>query len=119
MSRKPKAGGPALGIHAPVFAALGDETRIRLVEKLCRGQQLSISSLSDGSRLSRQAITKHLRVLEDASLVHGVRRGRQVLFELTPEPIGELRKYLELVSAHWDEALARLKALVEADPTSS
>jgi DNA-binding transcriptional ArsR family regulator len=99
--------------RAPVFAALGDETRLALVAKLCRGRPRSISQLTEGSRLTRQAITKHLRVLETAGVVHSVRAGRESLFEFDPEPIDELKKYLELVSAQWDEALARLKLFVE------
>src|SRR5947199_5772645 len=84
--------------RAPVFAALGDETRLMLVAKLCRGQPSSISQLTEGSKLTRQAITKHLRVLESAGIVHSVRRGRESRFELDPEPIEEIRAYLDLVS---------------------
>jgi DNA-binding transcriptional ArsR family regulator len=101
-----------------VFAALGDETRLALVAKLSDGRRYSISQLSDaqqtgGSRLTRQAITKHLRVLERARIVHGVRAGRESLFELDPKPIDELKEYLTLVSAQWDQALGRLRVLVE------
>ena len=99
--------------HAPVFAALGDETRLALVAKLCSGRPRSISQLTEGSRLTRQAITKHLRVLESAGIVHGVREGRESRFEFDPEPIEEMRQYLDLVSEQWDHALARLKAFVE------
>ncbi len=99
--------------RAPVFAALGDDTRLGLVAKLCRGRRHSISQLTAGSRLTRQAITKHLRVLERAGIVRGVRAGRESLFELDPRPIHDVRDYLEQVSAQWDEALARLKAFVE------
>ena len=84
-----------------------------LVRKLCGGQPRSISQLTKGSKLTRQAITKHLRVLEGAGIVHGVKRGRERLFELDPEPIEEIKEYLELVSEQWDQALARLKAFVE------
>ncbi len=96
-----------------MFAALGDGTRLALVAKLSSGEPSSISRLTSGSRLTRQAITKHLRVLEGAGLVHSIRRGRESLFEFDPEPITELKDYLELVSQHWDERLARLKKLVE------
>ncbi|HEV2177177.1 MAG TPA: metalloregulator ArsR/SmtB family transcription factor [Terriglobia bacterium] len=99
--------------HAPVFAALGDDTRLSLVAVLCGGQPRSISQLTEGSRLTRQAITKHLRVLESAGVVHSVRSGRESLFRFDPEPIGEIKEYLDLVSAQWDEALARLKRFVE------
>ena len=99
--------------RAPVFAALGDETRLSLVAKLCAGQPRSISQLTEGSHLTRQAITKHLRVLERARIVHGVRAGRESLFEFDPKPIEGLKEYLELVSEQWDQALVRLKLFVE------
>ena len=99
--------------HAPVFAALGDETRLSLVVKLCGGQPHSISQLTEGSKLTRQAITKHLRVLESVGIVHGVRTGRESVFEFDPKPIEEIRGYLDLVSEQWDQALARLKSFVE------
>ena len=99
---------------AHVFAALGDETRLWLLRKLCRGEPRSISQLTAGSRLTRQAITKHLRVLERARVVRCVRAGRQSLFEFNPRPMEELKQYLEFVSVEWDLALARLKAFVEA-----
>src|SRR5712692_7241945 len=99
--------------HAPVFAALGDETRLSLIAKLCGGQPRSISQLTEGSKLTRQAITKHLRVLESVGIVHGVRAGRESLFEFDPEPMEEIKEYLDLVSEQWDQALSRLKAFVE------
>jgi DNA-binding transcriptional ArsR family regulator len=100
-------------VPASVFAALGDKTRLSLVAKLCRGQPRSISQLTEGSKLTRQAITKHLRVLERAEIVHSVRAGRESRFELDPEPIEEIKKYLDLVSEQWDRALSRLKSFVE------
>lgn len=99
--------------RAPVFAALGDQTRLSLVAKLCRGKPRSISQLTRGSRLTRQAITKHLRVLEGAGVVRSVRSGRESLFAFHPEPIGELKEYLDLVSEQWDQTLSRLKSFVE------
>src|SRR5271169_5141676 len=99
--------------HAPVFAALGDQTRLYLVEKLCGGKPRSISQLTKGSRLTRQAITKHLRVLEDAGVVRSVRSGRESLFRFDPEPIEKAKDYLDLVSELWDQALLRLKSFVE------
>ena len=98
---------------APIFAALGDGTRLSLVGKLSGGQPRSISQLTGGSRLTRQAITKHLRVLERVEIVHSVRRGRENLFELNPEPLEEIRRYLDRVSELWDQALGRLKSFVE------
>jgi DNA-binding transcriptional ArsR family regulator len=99
--------------RAVVFAALGDETRLSLVGKLSKGTPQSISKLARGSPLTRQAITKHLRVLEGARLVGSVRVGRESLFELRPEPLKEIQSYLERVSEQWDHALARLKSFVE------
>jgi DNA-binding transcriptional ArsR family regulator len=103
-----KRPAPAL-----LFAALGDKTRLALVTKLGAGQPSSIAELTSGSRLTRQAITKHLRVLQRAGLVHSAREGRESRFELDPHPIVEMQDYLNLVSKHWDEALARLKLFVE------
>ena len=97
-----------------MFAALGDETRLSLVAKLCDGQRCSISQLTHGSRLTRQAITKHLRVLEKAELVCSVQVGRESLFELNPEPIDEMKKFLDRVSELWDRKLARFKSIVES-----
>ena len=99
--------------RAPVFAALGDKTRLSLVAKLCGGPPCSISQLTEGSKLTRQAITKHLRVLERAELVHSVRRGRETRFEFDPEPIAGMKEYLDFVSQQLDEALARLKSFIE------
>jgi DNA-binding transcriptional ArsR family regulator len=99
--------------HAPVFAALGDETRLSIVAKLCGGHPRSISQLTKGSKLTRQAITKHLRVLESVKIVHSVRTGRESLFEFDAEPIEEIKEYLDLVSEQWDQALFRLKSFVE------
>ena len=115
MSRRTRSGAIARRqAHAPVFAALGDETRLWLVAQLCGGQPRSISQLTAGSRLTRQAITKHLRVLERAELVHSVRTGRESLFEFHPAPIDRIRSYLDLVSEQWDQALSRLKSFVES-----
>jgi DNA-binding transcriptional ArsR family regulator len=99
--------------RAHVFAALGDDTRLLLVTKLCAGRPCSISQLTRDSELTRQAITKHLRVLESAGIVHSVRTGRECRFEFDPQPIAEMKKYLDSVSEQWDQALSRLKSLVE------
>src|SRR5277367_6747899 len=98
---------------ARVFAALGDETRLILVAKLCGGQPRSISELTHGTRLTRQAITKHLRVLEQAGLVRSTQAGRENRFQLDPAPIESMKQYLDSVSERWDQTLARLKAFVE------
>jgi DNA-binding transcriptional ArsR family regulator len=100
---------------AAVFAALGDETRLFLLARLCGGQRYSIAELTEGTKLTRQAVTKHLRVLERVRIVHGAREGRQSLFQFDPQPVIEMKEYLELVSKQWDHALARLKSLVESD----
>jgi DNA-binding transcriptional ArsR family regulator len=83
------------------------------VAKLARGRRYSISQLTRGSRLTRQAITKHLKVLERVGMVRGIHAGRESLFELDPQPIVDLKTYLEQISEQWDHALGRLKAFVE------
>jgi DNA-binding transcriptional ArsR family regulator len=114
MSSKSRSGKRVKGVdRALVFAALGDETRLLLVMKLCGGQACSISQLAAGSKLTRQGITKHLRVLEGAGVVRAARMGRESLFELDTGPIEEVKQYLNSVSRQWDEALGRLKAFVE------
>jgi len=98
---------------APIFAALGDRTRLSLLRRLSDGQTRSIARLSQDTALTRQAVTKHLHVLENAGLVRSVRVGRESRFAYRPEPIIEAKAYLATVSAQWDEALARLQAFVE------
>jgi DNA-binding transcriptional ArsR family regulator len=100
---------------ATIFAALGDETRLLLLARLSNGQQYSIAELTQGSALTRQAITKHLRVLERAKIVHGFRKGRENLFEFDPRPLQHVEEYLDHVSRQWDQALARLKSFVEKE----
>ena len=112
MSAKRLSSG---GKKAAAFAALGDETRLLLLAKLSSGRRCSIAGLTEGTKLTRQAVTKHLRVLERVRMVHGRRAGRQNLFEFDPKPVNEMKEYLELVSKQWDAALARLKTLVEND----
>ena len=99
--------------HAAVFAALGDPTRLALVARLSDGQPRSISLLAAASALTRQAVTKHLRVLERAGLVQSLRVGRESRYTYRPEPVAEARKYLTTVAAQWDDALARLRDFVE------
>lgn len=84
-----------------------------VLARLSDGSRCSIATLTEGSKITRQAITKHLRVLQEAGLVRGVRRGRESLFELEPQPLEEARRALENISRQWDVALARLKAFVE------
>ncbi len=98
---------------APVFAALGDRTRLSLLMKLSDGGARSIASLSADTRLSRQAVTKHLHVLEDAGLVRSARIGRESRFSYRPESVAEARAYLDRVAGQWDDALSRLRDFVE------
>jgi DNA-binding transcriptional ArsR family regulator len=98
---------------APVFAALGDPTRLSLLMQLSAGDTRSIAALSAGTDLTRQAITKHLHVLQKAGLVKSLRVGRESRFALEPQPLAEARSYLDAVSAQWDEALERLRKFVE------
>lgn len=98
---------------APIFAALGDETRLRLVSRLCDAGPLSITRLTAGSDVTRQAITKHLRVMESAGLVRASRHGRESVWELEPERLEDARRSLDTISAQWDAALERLRKFVE------
>ena len=113
MSSRTRSSAAALRTRASVFAALGDTTRLSVLGRLAAGEPQSISRLTAGSRLTRQAVTKHLRVLEGAGLVRSVRVGRESRFTLEQKPIAEARDYLDLVSRQWDDALARLRAFVE------
>ena len=96
-----------------MFAALGDPTRLRLVMRLSRGEALSITDLARGTKVSRQAVTKHLHVLAGAGLAAASRRGREQRWSLDRRRLGEARVFLDHVSQQWDDALARLKAAVE------
>ncbi len=101
---------------AAVFAALGDATRLGLVARLSAGGPLSITRLSAGSAVTRQAVTKHLHVLAGAGLVRHGRRGRERIWELEPRRLEDARRFLDQVSARWDAALDRLRAFVEEPP---
>ena len=98
---------------APVFAALGDATRLRLVSRLSRDGPLSIARLSEGFSVTRQAITKHLRVMEDVGLVRSTQLGRARVWEIEPRRLAEARRHLQMISAQWDQTLDRLKSFVE------
>jgi DNA-binding transcriptional ArsR family regulator len=98
---------------APIFAALGDKTRLELVARLCSGGPLSIARLTAGAAITRQAITKHLNILADAGLVRDIRVGRERLWEVETRQLEEARRCLERISSQWDDALARLKLAVE------
>ena len=98
---------------APIFAALGDPTRLAIIARLSDGEPRSISALSAGGALTRQAVTRHLHVLHDAGLVESRRIGREARFAFRPDQVKAARSYLDEVSMRWDEALERLRAFVE------
>jgi DNA-binding transcriptional ArsR family regulator len=100
---------------APVFAALGDPTRLRIVMRLCTDGPQSIVQLTEGSQVTRQAVTKHLLALEDAGLVRGERDGRERIWELQGKRLAEARQWLEQISEQWDAAIERLRAFVEEE----
>jgi DNA-binding transcriptional ArsR family regulator len=113
-TERPRRKAAALSASAPVFAALGDATRLRLVVALCAGGALSIAQLTAGTTITRQAVTKHLQVLADAGLVQDLRQGRERLWELTPARLDEARQALDTISAQWGAALTRLQRFVES-----
>jgi DNA-binding transcriptional ArsR family regulator len=98
---------------AILFAALGDATRLRLVIRLCEGGPMSITRLTAGSNITRQAITKHLLVMEEAGLVHGARCGRENVWQLDQQRLSDARHYLDEISKQWDAALGRLRKFIE------
>ncbi|MEM7165627.1 MAG: metalloregulator ArsR/SmtB family transcription factor [Planctomycetota bacterium] len=100
-------------VAAPVFAALGDTTRLELLSRLSDGKQHSIVQLAAGLDLTRQGVTKHLQVLKQAGVVSCQRIGRESRVEIRPGPIEKARDYLTRASAQWDEAIDRLRAAVE------
>ncbi len=112
MSRR-SAGTTDLAHAAPLFAALGDETRLALVDRLGAGGPQSITRLTFGSAVTRQAITRHLHILADAGLVHDNQRGRERIWALDTDRLDEARRYLDQIAQQWDEALERLRMFVE------
>src|SRR5512134_120121 len=103
----------ATGERAAIFAALGDETRLRLVARLCEGGPMSIARLAAGQQVTRQAVTKHLRALERAGVVRGSRAGRERIWELQPARLADIRRHLDEISRQWDRALGRLRGMLE------
>jgi DNA-binding transcriptional ArsR family regulator len=103
----------ALRHSAAIFAALGDETRLRLIAVLCAGSAMSIAQLTAGTAITRQSVTQHLQVLANAGLVRDVKVGRERLWEFEPAHVDEARRALDAISQQWDQALSRLKAMVE------
>ena len=106
---------PASRIAAPsaLFAALGDPTRLRIVVRLSRGEPLSITELASGAQMTRQAVTKHLRVLASAGVATSARRGREELWSLDRKQLAQARQFLDRVAHQWEDALSRLKAIAE------
>jgi len=100
---------------APVFAALGDDVRLTLVTRLSKGVPLSITELSHKLPITRQAVTKHLHVLEAAGLVKGEKLGREQRWELEPESLAQVQQWIDIISRQWSDALARLKNFVEKE----
>jgi DNA-binding transcriptional ArsR family regulator len=113
--RKPHSSRTTAALvgSASAFAALGDETRLRLVSRLCDDGPMSIARLTTGFTVTRQAITKHLRVMEDAGLVRSARRGRESVWQLEQKRLAEVDRYLRLISDEWANTLERLKSFVE------
>jgi DNA-binding transcriptional ArsR family regulator len=110
-----RSAAPKLTRAAPVFAALGDATRLDLVARLCAGGPQSIARLGEGAAVSRQAITKHLHALARAGIARSSREGRERIWQLQTKRLDEVRGYLDQISTHWDEALERLRAQVEEE----
>jgi DNA-binding transcriptional ArsR family regulator len=98
---------------ASLFAALGDETRLLLLTRMCDRGPMSITKLTAGSSVSRQAITKHLHVMKEARLVRSARYGRESVWRLDRQRLEDARRYLDLISRQWDDALSRLRGFVE------
>ena len=103
----------ALTQNAPLFAALGDPTRLALLLQLGEGGLCSITQLAEGRPQTRQAIRKHLQILEGVRLISGIRRGREHLFQVEPKTMEIAAQSLTAISRQWDDALLRLKAFVE------
>jgi DNA-binding transcriptional ArsR family regulator len=113
MSRSRASSALKVSQVSPLFAALGDDTRLSLVARLCTRGPQSIVRLTEGAAVSRQAITKHLHTLEDAGLVRSSREGREQIWEIQPKRLGDAGRFLGLISDQWDEAIERLRVLVE------
>jgi len=113
MSRRHAGAAEKLVGAAPLFAALGDETRLSVIARLCTGGPQSIVRLTSGAKVSRQAVTKHLQALADAGIVRSRREGRERIWEVRTSRLAEARGWLDQISSQWDEALDRLRALVE------
>ena len=113
LNTKSNFAAKGVALSASIFAALGDETRMRIIAVLCAGGALSITQLTEGTEITRQAVTKHLQVLADAGLVRDLKIGRERLWEFEPTQLETARRALDELAQQWDLALLRLKALVE------
>ncbi len=100
-------------VSASVFAALGDDTRLRLLARLSGQGPMSITGLTSGSKVTRQAISKHLHVMERSGLVRSSRYGRERRWRLNEQRLADARFYLDQISRQWDSALERLRTFVE------
>jgi len=109
----PRPAEAALRRSAPLFAALGDPTRLQVVSQLSDGGPMSITELTEGTDVTRQAVTKHLTVLADAGLVRDFRQGRERVWELRTNQLEEARRMLDVIASRWDDALERLRLMVE------
>ena len=116
MSRNRSASAARLPDAAPVFAALGDATRLRLVGRLCVNGPLSIARLSEGTGVTRQAVTKHLHALDAAGLVRHSRRGRERIWQLETKRLAKAQQCLQQIAGDWDAVISRLRAFVEETP---
>lgn len=116
MSRRPNAPTRSLALakSAPLFAALGDATRLRLIAVLCAEGAMSIAQLTSGTDITRQAVTKHLQVLANAGLVRDIKVGRERLWEFERARLEEARRSLDLIAQQWDHALMKLKLALES-----
>jgi DNA-binding transcriptional ArsR family regulator len=112
--RKRPPGDAAIRASAPVFAALGDDIRLRIVGRLSTDGPASIARLTEGTGVTRQAVTKHLHVLSDAGLVRGQYVGRESVWELHRQQLNQARQTLDAIAGQWDRALGQLKAFVES-----
>lgn len=113
--RKAKDPHAVLRQAVPIFSALGDETRLRLIAVLGAGGAMSIAQLTAGTDITRQGVTKHLQILAEAGLVHHVKVGRERLWEFNPAQLDEAKRTLELIAQQWDHALNKLKLALEAE----
>ena len=113
MARTHTVAAAKLADAAPVFAALGDDTRLHIVGRLCGDGPLSIVQLADTASVSRQAVTKHLHALQEAGLARSSRVGRERIWELQTKRLSQARQYLDQISQDWDAAIERLRAFVE------